>query len=49
MLLFLVISFAYGLDVEYRFEVAAITVDWTVLIVVGTLLAFAYRRGASEP
>lgn len=49
MLLFLVLSFAYGLDVEYRFEVAAITVDWTVLIVVGTLLAFAYRRGASEP
>jgi hypothetical protein len=49
ILLFLVLSFTHGQDVEYRFEVAAITVDWTVIIVVGALLAFAYRRVASEP
>ena len=44
LLLFVGLSIAYGFDVEYRFEVAAISVDWTVLIVTGTLLAFAYRR-----
>ena len=42
--LFVVFWIPYGLKVEYRFEVAAITVDWTVLIVTGTLLAFAYRQ-----
>jgi hypothetical protein len=41
------LSAAYGVDVEYRFEVAAIAIDWTVLIASGTLLAFHYRaRGA---
>lgn len=39
-----VFSAAYGMDVEYRFEVAAITVDWTVLIVASTLLAVLYGR-----
>ena len=34
----------YGLEVEYRFEVAATTVDWAVRIVPGALLAVAYRR-----
>lgn len=41
---FVVLSTAYGFDVEYRFEVAAITIDWTVLIVAGALLAIACRR-----
>jgi hypothetical protein len=49
ILLFVVFSIAYGLDVEYRFEVAAIGVDWTVVIVIGTLLAFAYRQEANGP
>jgi hypothetical protein len=40
------LSAAYGLGVEYRFEVAAISVDWTVLIVGGTLLAVSARRTA---
>jgi hypothetical protein len=44
VLLFVVLSIAYGLEVEYRFEVAAITVDWTVLIVTGALLARTYGR-----
>ena len=42
-LLFAGLSIAYGFDVEYRFEVAAIAVDWTVVIVTGALLAYAYR------
>ena len=40
---FVALSVLYGFDVEYRFEVAAITIDWTVLIVAGTLLAVPYR------
>lgn len=44
VLLFVALSIAYGFDVEYRFEVAAITVDWTVLIVAGALLARTYAR-----
>jgi hypothetical protein len=39
VLLLVVLSVAYGFDIEYRFEVAAICVDWTVLIVAGVLLA----------
>ena len=44
LLLLVGLSIAYGFDIEYRFEVAAISVDWTVLIVTGTLLALYYRR-----
>lgn len=40
---FVALSVLSGFDVEYRFEVAAITIDWTVLIVAGALLAIAYR------
>jgi hypothetical protein len=49
VLLFVAISIAYGFDVEYRFEVAAITVDWTVLIVTGALLARTYARQVDGP
>jgi hypothetical protein len=35
--LFVALSLAYGYDVGYRFEVAAITVDWMALIVAATL------------
>jgi hypothetical protein len=44
VLLLVALSIAYGFDVEYRFEVAAIAVDWTVLIVTGALLARIYGR-----
>jgi hypothetical protein len=47
-ILFVGLSIAYGLDVEYRFEVAAIAVDWTVLIVTGGLLAVSYWRAGIE-
>jgi len=48
MFLLVGLSMAYHLDVEYRFEVAAITVDWTVLIVAAALLAVAYRRSSGH-
>lgn len=34
---------AYQADLDYRFEVAGIAVDWLVLIIAGTLLAVATR------
>jgi hypothetical protein len=47
---FMALSLVYGSDVEYRFEAAAISVAWTVLIVAATLLAIGYwteRQGLS--
>jgi hypothetical protein len=41
---FVILSVVYGFDLEYRFEVAAITVDWTVVILTSILLAVAHRR-----
>lgn len=38
------LSLIYGRDLEYRFEVAVITINWTVLIVVGMLLSVWFRR-----
>jgi hypothetical protein len=46
--LFVSLSLVYGHDVEYRFEVVAIAIDWTVVIVAATLLAMVYRPQA-EP
>ena len=40
---FVFLSTVYKFDAEYRSEVAAITIDWTVLIIAGTLLAIADR------
>jgi hypothetical protein len=39
-----VLSLIYGKDLEYRFEVAAITINWTVLIVASVLLSVLFRR-----
>ncbi|HSL01525.1 MAG TPA: hypothetical protein VK869_14415 [Rubrobacteraceae bacterium] len=41
----------YGLDREDRFEIAAISVDWLVLIINGVLLSIVFRRQLqkSEP
>jgi len=39
-----VISFNYGLDRQDRFEVAAISIDWLVLIINGVLLSLVFRR-----
>jgi hypothetical protein len=34
----------YGQNLEYRFEVTAIAINWTLLIVVGILLSIWFRR-----
>lgn len=41
---FIYISMVYGIQREYRFEVAVITIDWTVLIVAGILQSIIFRR-----
>lgn len=38
------LSLIYGTNLEYRFEVAAITINWTLLIVVGVLLSAWFQR-----
>ncbi len=39
----------YGQEVEYRFEIAVISVAWTALIAGGTLGALVFRRARPEP
>jgi len=39
---FVALSAVYRFRVEYRFEIAVISIDWTVLIAAGALLAMAY-------
>jgi hypothetical protein len=39
-----VLNLLYGANLEYRFEVAVITINWTLLIVVGVLLGVWFRR-----
>jgi hypothetical protein len=47
---FVTMTWRFGLDLEYRFEVAIITVAWTALVVLGVMLALFFRlqpRGQS--
>src|SRR5579864_1658672 len=37
------LALGYGADLEYRFEVAGLGIDWLVLIVVGALLSVRFR------
>jgi hypothetical protein len=41
---FIGLAVGYRSDLDYRFEVIGIAVDWLVLIVAGTLIAIALRR-----
>ncbi len=41
-------SVLYGIYREYRFEVAAISIDWLVLIVAGILLSLVFRRAMRQ-
>jgi hypothetical protein len=46
------LAVAYGADLEYRFEVIGIGIDWLVLIVAGLLLSVVFRpnvRGLVAP
>jgi hypothetical protein len=41
---FLFYSIQFGLDRDYRYEVAAITVNWLAAILLGILMAIFYKR-----
>jgi hypothetical protein len=43
---YVVMSLLYGKDLEYRFEIAVITIDWIVLMVASVLLSFLFKRVA---
>ncbi len=43
------LAVAYGADLEYRFEVIGIGIDWLVLIVAGALLGALFRPTVREP
>jgi hypothetical protein len=46
-----IMALIFGKDLEYRFEVIAISIDWLVLVVAGVLLAVVFKRlmRASRP
>ena len=41
---FIFYSIKFGIDRSYRFEVATITINWLVLIIVGIMIGLHYRR-----
>lgn len=45
---FLIISAHNGINREYRFEVAAITINWTVLIIIGILLSRIFKQSEKD-
>jgi hypothetical protein len=45
---FIAMTWRFGLELEYRFEVAIITVAWTALVVLGVMLALFFRPQPSE-
>jgi hypothetical protein len=44
----IVLSLLYGNDLEYRFEVAVILIDWMVLIVSGVLVSVVFKRAERD-
>lgn len=48
MLGFFGMHLAYRFDLEYRFEVLAIAINWTALIVAGVLLSILFRRAIQQ-
>jgi len=42
------LSVIYGADLEYRFEVAVLSIDWLVLIATGILLSVLFRPRAAR-
>jgi len=45
---FVGMSWYFGFGLEYRFEVAAISIGWLTLTISGVLLAFVFRRPAPQ-
>ena len=46
---FVVYTILHGIDRDYRFEVAAITVNWLALILVGILVGIFFSRLSKQP
>lgn len=44
----ILLALIYGSDLEYRYEVAAILIDWITLIVSGGLLSLFFKRAEGE-
>jgi len=44
MLTFIFYSIEYGIERSYRFEVATITISWLVIIIVGIMTGFHFKR-----
>lgn len=44
VLTFVFYSMKFGIDRSYRFEVATITINWVVIIIVGILISIHFRR-----
>ncbi len=45
---FILLTFIYGNNLEYRFEVTVITIDWLVLIIFGILVSQVFKRPVLE-
>jgi hypothetical protein len=45
---FAAMTWRFGLDIEYRFEVAIISITWSALVVLGVMLAFFFRPQRRE-
>jgi Kef-type K+ transport system membrane component KefB len=41
---FVLYSISFGLNRDYRFEVVAITINWSVTVLVGILIGIFFRR-----
>ena len=46
---FITMSWHFGLNLEYRFEVAVITIVWTALVILGILLSIFFKRLGRAP
>jgi len=46
---FILLRWLYGYDLEYRFEVYAISIDWLTLIIAGILLRIWFNRDEQSP
>lgn len=46
--MFALIVLQYGIYREYRFEIAAISINWMTLIISGVLLSFVFNRKSKE-
>ena len=40
----IIVSFKYGIDRSYYFEVAVITIDWLTIIIAGILISILFKR-----